>query len=315
VATSHGVCYKTPVSSPAPSVPAAKPDSGTGDPGVARPVIGVVVAGAGRFGAIHAAKLVDRSDVRIRAVVDPDLARARSLAAASPGAIAVGSLHELPRTLDAQVGLVATPIPALAQTTRGLLERGLHCLVEKPGAESAHEASALVRAAARAERLLAVGFVERFNQALPRGGGFGRALVVRRAGPPRGGAGPIALDWGIHDLDLAHHLLGAPLDVLGARVEADRLSIRLGGAEGARALLVCDRTRPRTWRRLWLDGLRIDLAGPRTQDALAAQWTAFLSGVRGGPIGPLAVGRDAVAALALAEALPLHGSVRARAAG
>jgi predicted dehydrogenase len=276
---------------------------------------GVIVVGAGRFGTLHASKLTARPDVRLCAVVDPDLDRARRLAATAPGALAFGTVEDVPRTLGADIALVATPIAALAPTARTLFVRGFHCLVEKPAAQTAREASLLIAAAAEARRLFAVGFVERFNaglSALPPGA---RALVVRRIGPARPEAGSIALDWGIHDLDLAHHLLGGALSVEAARLGADHLRVRLRGPQGTQALLVASRGHPRTTRRLWVDGLRVDLVSPGTRDALAEQWAAFLSGVRGGPTGPLATGPDAMAALTLVEGVQRLARAGERAAG
>lgn len=279
------------------------------------PPLGVVIVGAGRFGEVHLSKLLARADVRICAIVDPERERARRLAERCPGAVVLGGVEDLSPAVGADVALVATPIPALAPTAQALLERGLHCLVEKPGADTARAAAWLTRTATLAGRRLAIGFVERFNAGLADAPTGARTVVVRRVGPGRPGAGPLALDWGIHDLDLARHLLGPSLSIEEARTSSDVLRLRLRGEGGARASILCARGRPRLWRRLWIDGFRVDLAAPRARDALADQWSAFLSGVRGGPVGPLASGTDAVAALTLVEALCGPDGPDTRAAG
>jgi len=277
--------------------------------------LGVVVVGAGRFGEVHLLKLMGRADVRVCAVVDPEFDRARRLAAMCQEAVALGGIEDLSPAMGADIALVATPISALAPTAQALLEKGLHCLVEKPGADTARAAARLTRTATLAGRRLAIGFVERFNAGLAAVPPGATTVVIRRVGPGRPGTGPLALDWGIHDVDLARHLLGPSLSLEQARASSDALRLRLREDGGGRALIVCERGHPRTRRRLWVDGVRVDLAAPGARDALSDQWSAFLSGVRGGPVGPLANGTDAIAALSLVEALSAGEEPGARAAG
>lgn len=265
----------------------------------------LVIVGAGRWGALHAEKLAGFPGVRLVAIVDPDLERARSLAARWPGSVAlpgVEMLEHLPAMPTA--ALVATTIDALGPVTRELLLRRVHVLVEKPAAQSSADALHLAGLALEMDRVLAVGFVERFNGPRNASPGQHRRMVVRRAGAGSSGAGRLDLDWLVHDLDLAGWLLGGPLTVVGARTpHEDRLSVRLSGPDGRSACLEVLRGRPRTYRRLWLDGERTDLAAPRARDALGAQWRAFLAAVEGEPAPDLARGEAAVAALSLVEAV------------
>ncbi len=265
----------------------------------------VAVVGAGRWGALHARKLAALPEVRVAAVVDRCLARATSVASTCPGALAVASVDALPSTIEAAT--VAVALDALAPVAAALLERGLHVLVEKPAAPDAATAEALVALSRQRQRLLAVGFVERFNEALPPC--RGRRLVARRLGPPRPAAAPLHLDWLIHDLDLARHLLGPGLALLDSRVGEDEVHVRLGGSDGRQASLRASRRAPATSRRLRLDGARADLVRGAV-DPLAAELAAFVRALGGGDPGPLAFGEDAVAALRLADAL----TARARAA-
>lgn len=292
----------------------------------------VILVGAGRWGSVHARKLAASRDSVLVGVVDPEVERARAAAALVAGAVAAPSLEALERAgVSADAAVVATPIPVLAPTARALLARGVHVLVEKPAATSGVEATDLGRLATSVDRVLAVGFVERFH--LPAGANRGehQRVVIRRAGPRRLGAGPLSLDWLVHDLDLAAHLLGPGLSVVAARplggspgaADAEGLSVRLAGPGGRAARLDVLRGAARTFRRLRADALTVELAaGPLrhvdAEDALSAQWRAFLAAVEGRPAPRLARWRDAAEALARVgeiEALLAGLSGAARAAG
>ncbi len=263
--------------------------AGRGGGRVPRP-LAIAVVGAGRFGGLHARKLAGLPGVRVVAVADPQLDRARALAALVGGR-AYASVHDLP-SVDAAT--VAVPLEALASTAATLLARGAHVLVEKPLAVSAAEARALVTLAEAADRLLVVGYLERFNPALVGFEAQGR-LVARRVGPRA--VGPIELDWLVHDLDLTRFLLGCDLEVVAVRRGTDHVGMRLvGGAGEAR---VWARAGLTVRRHLWGAGGRVDLRGPG--DALGLELAAFCAAVRGGSTGALALGADGVAALTLVE--------------
>lgn len=278
----------------------------------------VVVVGAGRWGALHVEKLRAMPGVRLVAVVDVEFDRAVRVAARTNSAMPLASLDGLDRLgLRPGAALVATPIGALSSVGRELLTRGWHVLVEKPVAGSALEARQLCRLADSVGRTLAAGFVERFN--LPAGtpAGAHRRLVVRRTGPGSPGAGRLDLDWLVHDLDLAGWLLGPGLRVVGARAlpAGEGLSVRLAGPDERAARIDVLRGRPRTYRRLWLDGRRIDLKASTHRDALTAQWQAFLGAARGVPEPLLARGDAAASALSLVEAVRTTMVSAERAAG
>lgn len=129
----------TPAAGPAPAVPPR----------------GVVV-GAGLMGRWHA-DAVRRSGYRVAAVVDPDPARARALAARHPGALAAATLDEAARggaVGDGDVVHVCTPLEWHAEAARAALARGCHVIVEKPVAAAAADVEALVGLARTAGRVL-----------------------------------------------------------------------------------------------------------------------------------------------------------------
>ncbi|MEZ4470144.1 MAG: Gfo/Idh/MocA family oxidoreductase [bacterium] len=214
--------------------------------------------------------------------------------AAAVRAVPLASLERLPAV---HAATVVVPLAGLAEVALGLLQRGVHVLVEKPLALHSGEARRLVAQAEAADRLLKVGYLERFNPALA-GWAGGRWLVARRAG--RRAAGPLALDWLVHDLDLARFLVGPRLAVEDARQGPGWVGVRLRGPDGD-ARLVAAEERPGVWRRLRGAGGSLDLAAGG--DPLGAELAAFCAAVRGGSPGALADGRDAVDVLTLVEAV------------
>lgn len=261
----------------------------------------VAVVGAGRFGALHAARLGALPGVRVAAVVDPDLPRAQRVAE-GVGAVALPGLDRLPAV---EAASVVVPLPALAEVTASLLQRGVHVLAEKPLALSAAEGARLVALADAGGLRLHVGYLERFNPALA-GWRGGRVVVARRVGVRA--AGPLALDWLVHDLDLARHLLGPGLEVAAARQGPGFVGVHLRGP-GGEARLWAAEEHAGVRRRLRGAGCHLDLAGGG--DPLALELSAFCRAVRGDDAGPLADGRDAVATLALVEAIAARARRRA----
>ena len=120
-----------------------------------------------------------------------------------------------------------------APCTIQALERGLHVLCEKPMADTAAAAEAMLAAAKKAKRLLMINFSYRYLPAarwLKQAVGEGRLGQIyyahtgwlRRRGIPklgswfgdkrRAGGGPL-IDLGVHRLDLAWWLMGRPRPV------------------------------------------------------------------------------------------------------
>jgi predicted dehydrogenase len=171
----------------------------------------LAIVGAGVMGTTHARVASTMPDVDIVAVIDPDPDRGRELADQA-GARYLPEVSLLDDPVDAAV--VAAPSAAHAPIGVELLSRGVDVLVEKPIAENVESARRLVDAAARHDRVLMVGHIERFNPAI---------LVLdevltevlymdmARIGPfsPRV-ADDVILDLMIHDLDLALVFAGSP---------------------------------------------------------------------------------------------------------
>lgn len=166
------------------------------------------------------------------------------------------TLAALADGVDAAV--VAVPTSAHADVGCGLLERGIHVLVEKPIAPSLAEADRLLAAAG--DRVLAVGHVEFFNPAVQalRSVGAPRFLEVERLAvfTPRSLDVDVVLDLMIHDIQILHALDPSPLRevratgiaVLSSRV--DIASARLVLASGCVANLTASRVSAERVRKL-----------------------------------------------------------------
>jgi predicted dehydrogenase len=193
------------------------------------------VVGCGHFGRHHAEKYAACAGARLVAVVDRDLAAAQSLADRL-GVLALTDAGDLPGLADA--ASVAVPTSSHLEVASRLLDGGLHVLVEKPLATSLADASALIGLAARRERILQVGHLERFNAAvLALGDVIERPLFIEshRIAPfsERGTDVDVVLDLMIHDIDLIQFLVGRPL----ASVDAVGVPVLSGSDDIANARL------------------------------------------------------------------------------
>ena len=172
--------------------------------------IRVGVWGAGAWGEKHARIYEGLPDVELVGVHDRDPERAEAVASRHGG-----QPFARPEALLARCDAVSIAVPTVDH--RGAAEQalaaGCHVLVEKPMAASVEEADAMLQAARRADRVLQVGHVERFNPAL----GAARPLVRRlkfieahrlAAFQPRSLDIDVVLDLMIHDLDAVLHLTG-----------------------------------------------------------------------------------------------------------
>lgn len=196
----------------------------------------VAVVGCGHLGTIHARLLAARGDVRLVAVVDPS-AEARERVATAHGCQALDVPEALLGRVDAAI--VAAPTGRHAAVSLPLLEGGIDLLVEKPIAAGVEEARAIVTAARRLGRTVAVGHVERFNpawrMALAHAGRIA-AIESSRLGPFSFRSMDVGVvhDLMIHDIDLVLSLAPGRLE----RVDARGLTATGGHEDAVRAQLV-----------------------------------------------------------------------------
>lgn len=184
-------------------------------------MIRVGVIGLGAMGAHHV-RVYRELGCEIAGVVDADPDRAGEIA----------GLYDVPWFTTSQPLLEACPdavsiaVPTSCHKAVALefLNKGIHCLVEKPIASTVQEAQALIDAARQNNVKLMVGHIERFNPAVLKlkeiigRGILGKVIIIstRRVGPfqPRIRDVGIIIDSATHDIDVARFLTGKePLNV------------------------------------------------------------------------------------------------------
>jgi len=160
------------------------------------------------------------------------------------------------RTLIGKVEAVSLSVPTEVhcEIACGLLETGIHVLVEKPISRTLDEADRMIDAAKRGNAILQVGHLERFNPALValrpqvqnpvyfeihRVGEFtARSLDI-----------DVVLDLMIHDLDIVQWLVGEEIEVIDLHAvgipiltnKVDAANARLEFASGAVANITASR--------------------------------------------------------------------------
>lgn len=182
------------------------------------------VVGAGVFGGFHAAKYAADERAVLIGIYDPDLERARALAA-KHGVRSFDTLAALIAACDALT--VASPAVHHFEAAAASLASGRHVLVEKPVASSVEEARELIALAAAHGCVLQVGHQERFvfnAMGLFQIPSAPKRIIARRMGPPseRNLDVSVTLDLMIHDLDLAIALAGAAVTKVEGKVDKGR---------------------------------------------------------------------------------------------
>ncbi len=222
--------------------------------------IGVV--GAGHMGNLHAQKvdILDRmgEDVRLCGVMDIRPQRSRLLAERL-GVTAFREARELFARADAVI--VAVPTLSHFEVVADALERGCDVLVEKPIAATMEEGERLLELALARDRVLQVGHLEWFNNAMQvirdriQRPGF---IEAHRMGPftERAADIDVVRDLMIHDLDILQQILGeepSHIEAVGVRVlsrNVDIANARISYPGGCVANLTASRVSPSPMRKL-----------------------------------------------------------------
>lgn len=135
---------------------------------------------------------------------------------------------------------VAVPTEAHCEIACGLLESGIHVLVEKPIARTLDEADQMIRAAEKGNAMLQVGHLERFNPAMVALRPHVRKPVyfeIHRVGQftARSLDIDVVLDLMIHDLDIVQWLVGEDVEV--TNIHAVGIAILTNKVDAANARL------------------------------------------------------------------------------
>ena len=212
------------------------------------------IVGAGVIAPLHAAAIAAVDDSELLGIADPDEAKARERAEEA-GCAAFADHREL-LALEPDVVVVATPHPSHPPLAIDALAAGAHVLCEKPIAVEVDDADAMIAAAERAGKLLAVCFQQRFRPVIVRArelieagrlGTLVRVSVVDPLYRPEayygtagwrgtwaGEGGGVLMNQAPHTLDLLCHLAGRPVRVRGL---ARRRSQPMEAEDTAAALL------------------------------------------------------------------------------
>ncbi|MCY2958729.1 MAG: Gfo/Idh/MocA family oxidoreductase [Planctomycetota bacterium] len=215
------------------------------------------VIGVGHLGKFHARIHKENPRAELVAIVDANAERAGALGAELSCAV-LADASALPR--DVQAVSIAVPTIHHAAVAIPLLERGVHCLIEKPLAASVEEADRILAAAKRGKAKVAVGHVERFQPGLRKVRAMGlkpRFIECHRLAPFSFRSLDVGVvhDLMIHDLDLILDLVGSPVESLDAAGGAilttseDVASVRLIFADGALANVTASRASMQPMRR------------------------------------------------------------------
>src|SRR6201988_1739173 len=146
------------------------------------------------------------------------------------------------RTLAGRIDAasIAVPTEAHCEIACGLLEAGIHVLVEKPISRTLDEADRMIQSAERGHAILQVGHLERFNPAMVALRPHVLKPVyfeIHRVGqfPARSLDSDVVLDLMIHDLDIVQWLVGEEVEV--TNIPAVGLAILTSKVDAANARL------------------------------------------------------------------------------
>jgi predicted dehydrogenase len=220
----------------------------------------VAVVGVGHLGQHHARIYADDPNADLVAVVDTDPRRGDMIARKHRTTL-IADYRELAQFPDLDAVSVAVPTVAHHEVASFLLQRGVHCLVEKPIATTVDQARDLVSLAEAKGLILQVGHIEHFNAAVMRlreMGGQPGFLEIHRLGPydPRVKDVGVVLDLMIHDIDIALQIVNSPIqrvEALGIAIFTDKEDIanaRITFENGCVANLTVSRVTPVKKRKL-----------------------------------------------------------------
>lgn len=202
--------------------------------------IKVAVIGAGMMGKNHLKTYKNLNGFELVGVYDI-CAEAAKTAAETFNIKAFASLEEVAANVDA-VSVVTTSVTH-AEVGEFFLNRGIHCLMEKPLATTENECQRLIAAAERNNVTLLVGHIEQFNPAVEQlhkildDTSKICSLEARRMSAASGRITDVdvAMDLMIHDAEIILSLVKSP--VVNVQASAVRSAKSLSGKDYITALL------------------------------------------------------------------------------
>lgn len=166
----------------------------------------IAVVGAGRWGTIHCQKVHQNLSVNLVGVVDNDPRRASALGLR----FGIPSFASVDECIEADAFIIATPIEKLEQIADSVMALGKPFLVEKPMGTSATILRAFMEKWQHSLQLGRVGYQLRFHPRLSDLRSQKHYRFVRHEAHFKNVNGLLD-DCGVHEIDLARHLLSDPL--------------------------------------------------------------------------------------------------------
>ena len=196
-------------------------------------LVKVAVIGAGMMGRNHLKTYKTLPGVELVGVYDvfPESAQK---AAEMFGIKAFSSLEEVAFNVDA-VSVVTTSV-AHCEVGEFFLNKGIHCMIEKPLATTEEECDRLINAAKNNNVTLLVGHIERFNPAVEQMGKILsdtskiRSLTAQRMSAASGRITDVdvAMDLMIHDVEVIQSLVKSPV------VDVKAMAVKTPGNESGK---------------------------------------------------------------------------------
>ena len=176
------------------------------------------VAGTGSLGQHHARIYSTLPGAELAGIFEPNDARAAEICA-KHGCRRFLTLDEMAANCDAVS--VVVPTNHHAAVALPLLAQGVHLLIEKPICVTLEEASQILDAAAKADRIVQVGHIEHYNpvmSTLEQAVTDARYITAERLAPftPRGTEVGVVLDLMIHDIGIVLQLANSPVERIDA---------------------------------------------------------------------------------------------------
>lgn len=214
----------------------------------------------GHLGRLHAQNYKLISEAEVLGVYDLDYERSKDVAAEFK-ITAFDDLNQLLDQIEAASIVVSTANHF--EIARTCLERGIHCLVEKPITSTISEANQLIELSRNNQLILQIGHIERFNPAIVALNDFElnpMFIESHRLASfnPRGTDVAVVLDLMIHDIDIILNLVKNPvtkIDASGVAIITDEVDIanaRIGFKNGCVANVTASRISQKKMRKMRL---------------------------------------------------------------
>jgi predicted dehydrogenase len=222
--------------------------------------IKTAVVGVGYLGKFHADKYADLPNSELVAVVDTDESAAKAIAE-KLGVDALTDYRSLLGKVDAVS--IAAPTTLHYQIAKDFLQHGSHVLIEKPITVTLKEADELIELAKANNKLIQVGFLERFNAAildLDTNNVQPLFIESHRLAPfnPRATDVNVILDLMIHDIDIILNIIRSDVKSISASgtpvltKSTDIANVRIEFENGAVANVTASRASMKTERKMRL---------------------------------------------------------------